>query len=885
MERMEPRMSTRTNKARVAGVMAGLLAWLALAPALEAQTFSEPATIFYGKVVGVGSPQPFPITEGTLRWTIQRADGTEVAMTTTLYAMQDGSYSYRLEVPHAVLGLGLTSVGGVPMPPLPQTHVHKLVTVDGETATLLGPASSSFTTEQLLRTATYRMDLSLGRTALDSDGDGVADWWEDQYGLDKQNPNDVGLDANGDGITALQAYLQGLDPRHDYRQPDVLTRELVVYPAGTTAILLDVKDINSAPSNLVFTLTALPNAGTLTLRNAVANPVAPDAVLAVGAHFSQADLFRGRLVYDHDGSAAQPGSFTVEVRDESSAASTGLVQLLAYEPADFLPAEVPALEVQRIDNHQLALSGRIIMDGGPHLTNLSLATPSAGWSTTGLSTYVASYGNDRPYVLVDGSGHDTLRGGQPNDMLFVGAGDDTLAGGLGADQFIFKSFAGGRKTIEDFRVSESDVIDVSLLPVAPEAYVHQYLRLAVSSGVYRLQVDASGLGTGFTNMSVALPGLTAVEADLYTLIASGRLVVGNLKLLPRITVASTSGQASENGPSEGVFTLTRQGSLAGDLTVSISLAGVAQNGVDYASVLPTVVMPAGQSTVTVSIQPYADSQAEPAESVELIVQAGSGYQVGTANRATLTIEDLLMLVQLEVLEPVAVKDTLTPATFLLTRRDVVNRDVLVRLNIAGTAANGTDYTALPTFLLMPANTTVVLIQVTPKATATLSGGLETVVLSVKTDAAYRVTGYATGQVAIIDRVDSLEAWRSREVPGSTGGLSEFAQSAPDALGVPNLERYAFGVGANVSDPSGLPQPYVHQGRLAVTFRKPLSVRDITYRVSAATNLADWSGSQVPLQETTSPDGSQDPQRVYYVVDPSAASAETIFTTVEVEWLP
>ena len=885
MERMDPRMSTRTNKARVAGVVAGWLAWLALAPAVAAQTFSEPATIFYGKVVGVGSPQPFPITAGALQWTIQRADGEAVALTTSLYAMQDGTYSYRLEVPHAVLGLGLTLVGGVPMPPLPQTHVHSSVTVDGEPATLLGPASSSFTTEQLLRTATYRMDLSLGRTAPDSDGDGVADWWEDQYGLDKQNPNDVGVDANGDGITALQAYLQGLDPRHDYRQPDLLTRELVVYPAGTTAILLDVKDINSAPSNLVFTLTALPNAGTLTLRNAVANPAAPDTVLAVGAQFTQADLFRGRLVYDVVGSAAQPGSFTVEVRDESSAAVTGSVQLLAYEPAEFLPAEVPELEVQRIDNHQLALNGLIIFDGGPRWTNLSLATPSAGWSATGLSSYVAAYGNDRPYVLVDGAGHDTLRGGQRDDMLFVGAGDDILAGGPGADQFIFKSFARGRKTIEDFHVSELDVLDLSLLPVAPEAYVHQYLRLAVSSGVYRLEVDASGLGAGFTNVSVILPGLTAAEADLYTLIESGRVVVGNLKLLPRITVAATSAQASENGPAEGVFTLTRQGSLAGDLTVSLGMAGVAQNGVDYASVLPTVVMPAGQSTVTVSVAPYADSLAEPAESVELIVQAGSGYQVGTANRATLTIEDLLMLVQLEVLEPVAVKDTLTPATFLLTRRDVVNRDVLVRLTIAGTAANGTDYTALPTFLLMPANTSVALIQVTPKSTAALAGGLETVVLSVKPDAAYRVTGSATSQVAIIERVDSLEAWRSREVPGSSGDLHAFAQSVPDGVGVPNLERYAFGVGADVSDPSGLPQAYVYQGRLAVTFRKPLSVRDITYRVSAATDLTDWSGSQVPVQETTSPDGSRDPQRVYYVVDPSAASAGSIFTTVEVEWLP
>ena len=887
MKRMESTMSTFHNLLRPVCAAAVWMAVAGDAPRADAQTFSEPATIFYGKVVGVGSVQPFMIHEGVLRWTIQRSDGVEVTLTTSLFSFQDGELSYRLEVPHAAMALGLTPAGGVPLPPVPQTHVHALVTVDGETATLLGPASSAFTSEQLLRTATYRMDLALDRAALDTDGDGIADWWEDKYGLDKQNPNDANTDLSGDGLTARQAYLQGLDPTHDYRNPELLTRDHVVYPSGATAILLEVKDLNSAPGNLVFTLASLPGAGSLTLRNTTANPANPDTVLDVGAHFTQADLFRGRLVYTHDGSQGQPGFFAVELRDENpaSAVHTGIVNLLAYEPADLVPEELPPLEEQRLDNHLLASAGRVILDGGALSTNVALAAPSSGMDAAGLAAYIASYGPDRRYAFADGAGHDALRGGAQDDILFAGAGNDLLAGGPGADRFVFKSFGVGQKTIEDFSLADLDVLDLSRLPCVPGAFVHQYLRFAATAGVQRLQVDLDGNGAGFTNLAIHLPGLSASDADLYSLVEAGRLLVGDLQLEPMISVAATVAQASENGSSPGLFTLTRRGNLAGDLVVNLALAGAALNGVDYVSVPGTVTFADGQSTATVTITPFADSITEPAETVQLVVQAGSGYRVGTANSATLTIEDLLMLVEIEVLEPVAVKESLSPATFLVTRRDVVNVDVLVRLKIAGTASNGTDYNTIATTLYMPAWQTMAMVQVTPKAGANLAGGMETVVVSINTNASYRVSGSATAQVAIIERIDSFDAWRTREAGGGAGSLADFAQAAPGESGVPNLERYAFGAGASADDRSGLPRPFLVDGRLGVTFRKPLGVGDVAYRVSAATDLLNPAGSQVPLVEMPALNVQQDPQRVYYVVEPASGEVQAIFTIVEVEWTP
>jgi hypothetical protein len=52
-----------------------------------------------------------------------------------------------------------------------------------------------------------------GEPYRDADADGLPDEWEKQHGLNAQDATDAVQDANGDGYTNIEDFINGLDPR------------------------------------------------------------------------------------------------------------------------------------------------------------------------------------------------------------------------------------------------------------------------------------------------------------------------------------------------------------------------------------------------------------------------------------------------------------------------------------------------------------------------------------------------------------------------------------------------------------------------------------------------------------------------------------------------
>lgn len=109
---------------------------------------------------------------------------------------------------------------------------------------------------------------------------------------------------------------------------------------------------------------------------------------------------------------------------------------------------------------------------------------------------------------------------------------------------------------------------------------------------------------------------------------------------PKVTISAVDANATENSD-PGQFLVTRTGSTKNSLTVNYTIGGTATNGTDYDSISGSVVIPAGETSATISINTAGKDDAvyEGNETVILALVAGNTYTVGSENTGTVAIAD------------------------------------------------------------------------------------------------------------------------------------------------------------------------------------------------------------------------------------------------------
>lgn len=239
--------------------------------------------------------------------------------------------------------------------------------------------------------------------------------------------------------------------------------------------------------------------------------------------------------------------------------------------------------------------------------------------------------------------------------------------------------------------------------------------------------------------------------------------------LPDVSVAVSPGSVAEDGPTNLVYTFTRNGSTANALTVNFSIGGTANFGAspnDYtqtgaASFTPptgTVTFGAGNSTATVTVNPETDTTVEPDETVVLTVTSGVGYDVGSPSSANGTITNDDTDVSVAVSPASVAEDGATNLVYTFTRAGVTTSSLMVNFSVGGTASFGVspnDYTQTGATSFTPPTGTVTFtagnstatVTVDPETDTTVESD-ETVILTLTSGAGYNVSSpsSATGTI-------------------------------------------------------------------------------------------------------------------------------------------
>ncbi len=222
-----------------------------------------------------------------------------------------------------------------------------------------------------------------------------------------------------------------------------------------------------------------------------------------------------------------------------------------------------------------------------------------------------------------------------------------------------------------------------------------------------------------------------------------------------VTVAATQPNASEAGPTNGIFSVARTGATNLSLTVSYSVAGTAFSGVDYKALADSVSIPAGSTSATVTVTPLIRQGLTQDTNVTVVLQlkaakvssANNVYTLGSPSNAVVTIAQstnvVFPVVTVAATQPNASEAGPTPGTFTVTRTGATNASLTVSYSISGTAGNGSDYQRLGNSVVIPAGSIAADIKVMPIVDIDRHPPTnETVVLQLRKPAGLRPGDYA-----------------------------------------------------------------------------------------------------------------------------------------------
>jgi hypothetical protein len=291
----------------------------------------------------------------------------------------------------------------------------------------------------------------------------------------------------------------------------------------------------------------------------------------------------------------------------------------------------------------------------PDETVVLTVAPGSGYAVGAPSSATGTITNDDTDVSVAVAPSSTLEDGAGN-LVFTFTRVGVTTGALTANF-----------TINGTATFNTDYTQTGAATFTPP---NGSVSFAAGSSTATVTVDPTPDNTVEPDETVTL----AVAAGTgYNVAASNNTATGTITNDDTdVSVAVAPLSVAEDGAPNLVYTFTRNGVTSGPLTVNFTIGGTATFSNDYTQVgaatfVPpngTVIFGSGNSTATVTVNPTADLNSEPDETVILTVAAGTGYNVGTPSSATGTIlnddaADVEITAKTDTPDPVCVGQNIT----------------------------------------------------------------------------------------------------------------------------------------------------------------------------------------------------------------------------------
>jgi hypothetical protein len=305
--------------------------------------------------------------------------------------------------------------------------------------------------------------------------------------------------------------------------------------------------------------------------------------------------------------------------------------------------------------------------------------------------------------------------------------------------------------------------------------------VVIPTGTNRVVFAFAPVNNGTVEPTEAL-NITVRETDDYVLTTRGEqhitILDDDQPAIPALTIATLDGSVLETGMNPVGFVITRNGSTAADLPVTYAVSGSATMATDYATLLGTVIIPAGRVSATVTLQVLDDKEVEPNETVELTINPSPTYSITIASATATILDDDLLVVTVSPTGS-GLAEPGSSGRFTIQRDGDITSAVVVYYTLTGSASNGVDYASPSGSVTLPAGATATDVILSALNDALVEGD-ETVTLVVATNAAYDVGTPGSATLSLRDdervTVSVSAADNSASEPGSDFGTFSISRS-------------------------------------------------------------------------------------------------------------